>query len=509
MRSVVNRSASAYSLGLVMRGQSARGLLPELDDASGRVQHGRLAGACRQARQRQEEVDALARLITAAGFLKLLRQMLVDSLDVARQVGAQRLLAELARAHALGHVAHRLRLEIGGWARAGPAFARVLLRLHHVLQHAKDGARGVGDVLRHLALALACVLVRLRTRDLVPELLAAVLQRLGDGGGDFRDLVADVLLAGALERDLGAHDAHEDAHLVRLGVDLVLRPLEAIGATLTHVAAGLEEQRNAVGKAVHRQPLLQVLAADAHRRLHHEGVALVRVGVHARRGAQLGSELLVNAQVEVVLARGAQALARGRGELDAVEELVDAHDLVAHQLAAQHVVVDTVVEQLVQDLLRQRTVDAGKVLHEEMFHLAARRRLHEQLLEQLKVHVRRVVLSLHRHGWHGGGAPLEGGRHAAALILGLVAEAKFGVGRDDSYLLHVLEDLGLVRAGVACDGDAQLGAVPARAVGVGPGITALVRDNIGLILRQVNAQLAVAHVRFAWLRAEDFDGQAG
>lgn len=45
------------------------------------------------------------------------------------------------------------------------------------------------------------------------------------------DVVANVLLAGAFEGDLGAHDAHKHANLVRRLVDLVARPAGPSRAT--------------------------------------------------------------------------------------------------------------------------------------------------------------------------------------------------------------------------------------------------------------------------------------
>ncbi len=71
-------------------------------------------------------------------------------------------------------------------------------------------------------------------------------------------VVTDVLLGGALEGDLGAHDRHEHTHLV-CGLDLVTTPLDLFrGHLCDDVVASLEQQRDAVREAVDRETLQKV-----------------------------------------------------------------------------------------------------------------------------------------------------------------------------------------------------------------------------------------------------------
>eukprot|EP00959_Pyramimonas_sp_CCMP1952_P018008 381696-Pyramimonas_sp.AAC.2 len=83
-----------------------------------------------------------------------------------------------------------------------------------------------------------------------------------------------ILVCVYLEGDLGADDGHKHPHAVAVGVDLVGVPLELPGSAGGHVVPALEQQRDAVRVAEHRQPRGDALAPQAHARLHHERVAL-------------------------------------------------------------------------------------------------------------------------------------------------------------------------------------------------------------------------------------------
>lgn len=84
--------------------------------------------------------------------------------------------------------------------------------------------------------------------DLVPGYLHGVSNGLR--------IVANVFLAGALEGDAGADNGYKHPNLVSVLTYLVHRPVD-LGARRPrdHVRPSLKEQRNAVGKAVNRDPL--------------------------------------------------------------------------------------------------------------------------------------------------------------------------------------------------------------------------------------------------------------
>ena len=103
----------------------------------------------------------------------------------------------------------------------------------------------------------------------------------------------------------------------------------------------------------------------------------------------------------------------------------------------------------------------------------------QQLLQQLEVDVRGMVLRLLGHLRHRVRAAAEEVVHALVLCLRIVTESELGVRRDHRHLLQVLADLGLVHREVALDGHAQLGAVPGRAVVIEAPRLLLVLDEGG------------------------------
>mmetsp|Transcript_21443 Transcript_21443/g.47027 ORF Transcript_21443/g.47027 Transcript_21443/m.47027 type:complete len:272 (+) Transcript_21443:369-1184(+) len=200
-----------------------------------------------------------------------------------------------------------------------------------LLQHPEHRARHVRDVAVQHLLALLPVLCRLRAHELGLELQRAQPQRLLHALCHGRRVLPDVLLTRALEGDLGGDDGDEDPHAVAVGVDLVGVPLELARGARGHVVPALEQQRDAVRVPEHRQPRGDALAAQAHPRLHHERVALVDRDARVAGGHHGGPQLLHDAQAQVVLARGAQAVPVRRVEVRRSQQLVDAHHLlVAH-----------------------------------------------------------------------------------------------------------------------------------------------------------------------------------
>mmetsp|Transcript_21350 Transcript_21350/g.46663 ORF Transcript_21350/g.46663 Transcript_21350/m.46663 type:complete len:219 (+) Transcript_21350:989-1645(+) len=204
------------------------------------------------------------------------------------------------------------------------------LRACHVLQHAPDGGAAVGDVLLKVALALLLLTRGLGTCDFGLELEAARLYRLLDRAHHLLHVVPDVLLARPLEGDLGAHDAHKHAHLVAALVDFVRGPGNALECGLgDDVRAALKQERDAVGEAVHVDAGLDVTAAQAHRRLHDEGVTLKHAHVTLIRCNELWPQLFHDPQPQVVLPGRAQVLAARVVKARLVQQLVQAHHLCA------------------------------------------------------------------------------------------------------------------------------------------------------------------------------------
>jgi hypothetical protein len=79
--------------------------------------------------------------------------------------------------------------------------------------------------------------------------------------------------------------------------DLVARPVDPPLAHLGgDVGAALEEQRNAVGEAVHRDAGLGVAAAEADARLDDHRVPFVNARLVGEGGDQLRLQLLHDAQ---------------------------------------------------------------------------------------------------------------------------------------------------------------------------------------------------------------------
>jgi hypothetical protein len=238
-------------------------------------------------------------------------------------------------------------------------------------------------------------------------------------------ILRDVLLARASERDARGDDGHEDAQLVCALVNLVPPPVNVQRLLHNHVAAGLEQQRDAVGEAEHIQPLKRCVSVGAcvrvsflcpsqmqmratcaaqHRTgltsrppsdtaastmngcpshapggpvahkaaprcermrgnranrhtLHGKHIAPRRTAV---RGHQLGAQLLHDAQAQVVLPRGRQAVRGGRVELGSREQPVQRHHLRGRErlgVAPRRHAVAALRKQPV----RQRAIDAREL----------------------------------------------------------------------------------------------------------------------------------------------------
>jgi hypothetical protein len=111
-------------------------------------------------------------------------------------------------------------------------------------------------------------------------------------------VVANVLFARALERNLGRHEADIDADRVG-GLDLVCAPLDLfLRDQRDNVRAALEKQRDAVGKAVHVNARRDAATANGDTGLDHKGVALEYARLGGKGGDQLGSHLGVHGDNE-------------------------------------------------------------------------------------------------------------------------------------------------------------------------------------------------------------------
>ena len=303
--------------------------------------------------------------------------------------------------------------------------------------------------------------------ELCPELRGALLQGLLDRPRDLV-VVPDVLLARALERDLRAHDADEDAHAL-LQPDLVTAPLHRVRRLGDDVIALLEEQRDPVGEPKHVELVLLdggVLPADAHGRLNDERVALQR-----DRGALVGGhhvrvELLHHTQPQVVFPGRRKVLAVRVGEPDLLHELVQPEELRVRHLLGGYVDVSLALgpgtvraAQLCDQPPCQARGDVAELAAQELAKLfvGAPRDL---LLQQLQVDVARVMLRLPRRVRHAVSAPRVRVKERVLLVLGDVPKVEGGVGRDDCDQLEVLEELLLVAAKVSLDRHADLRAGP-------------------------------------------------
>mmetsp|Transcript_21895 Transcript_21895/g.44979 ORF Transcript_21895/g.44979 Transcript_21895/m.44979 type:complete len:238 (-) Transcript_21895:1-714(-) len=230
------------------------------------------------------------------------------------------------------------------------------------------------------------------------QLRSAVHECLPHGFRDGLAILADVLLGGAFERDLGRHNAHENANLVFLRVDLVGSPLDfAVRDSCRHVTPWLEQQRNSVREPVHRDAIFCCCAPQGDPALHHKRVAFVGGGFrHGVGGHEYRVHLFLDAEPEVVLSRGAQALAVGGLEQGHVSEsLREGHHLGAGGRDSLGGVFLCPRAQLCHDACRHRLVHPLQLGGQE-----ACKRVHARFLQELAhqhvVDARRVELDLCR-----------------------------------------------------------------------------------------------------------------